>query len=142
MSPKTHATIGDLYKVEGKAELVHGEIVEMPPTGDDPGFASLRVAARLLSYTEQTGRGRAYGDGVGFHVNLPHRSRSARMLPTTLAPAWGCGLLKAHQSLRSRYVAKTTMGQRQSRPNAPNAPITSPVVPSSSGILICSVKMW
>jgi hypothetical protein len=27
---KTRATIEDLYKVEGKAELVNGEIVEMP----------------------------------------------------------------------------------------------------------------
>lgn len=38
---KTRATIGDLYHVEGKAELLHGEIVEMPPSGDDPGFASM-----------------------------------------------------------------------------------------------------
>jgi hypothetical protein len=30
MSTKTRATIDDLYKVEGKAELVNGEIVEMP----------------------------------------------------------------------------------------------------------------
>ena len=73
MHTKTRATIEDLYKVEGKAELVHGEIVEMPPAGDDPGFASLRIASRLLHYTEQTGQGRAYGDGMGFRVNLPHR---------------------------------------------------------------------
>jgi Uma2 family endonuclease len=73
MNPKTRATIEDLYKVEGKAELVNGEIVEKPPAGDDPGFASLKIASRLLYYTEQTGQGRAYGDGTGFRVNLPHR---------------------------------------------------------------------
>lgn len=73
MGIKTRATIEDLYKAEGKAELVNGEIVEMPPAGDDPGFASLKIAARLLTYAEQTGRGRAYGDGTGFKVNLPHR---------------------------------------------------------------------
>jgi Uma2 family endonuclease len=73
MSTKTRATIEDLYKAEGKAELVNGEIVEMPPAGDDPGFASLKIASRLLSYAEQTGQGRAYGDGTGFRVNLPHR---------------------------------------------------------------------
>ena len=73
MSIKTRATIADLYKVEGKAELVRGEIVEMPPAGDDPSFASLKIASRLLTYAEQTGRGRAYGDGTGFKVNLPHR---------------------------------------------------------------------
>ena len=35
MDVKTRATIEDLYKVEGKAELVNGEIVKMPPAGDD-----------------------------------------------------------------------------------------------------------
>ena len=73
MSTKTRATIEDLYKVEGKAELVHGEIVHMPPTGDDPGRASLNVAVSLRTYETQIGRGRAYGDGIGFHVHLPHR---------------------------------------------------------------------
>jgi len=73
VSIKTRATIEDLYQVEGKAELVNGEVVHMPPSGDDPGFASLRVASRLMAYVEQTKRGRAYGDGTGFRVHLPHR---------------------------------------------------------------------
>ena len=73
MDTKTRATIEDLYQVEGKAELVDGEIVHMPPAGDDPGFASLEIATSLRSYTRRTKRGRAYGDGTGFHVHLPHR---------------------------------------------------------------------
>ena len=73
MSTKTRATIEDLYKVEGKAELVNGEIIEMPPAGDDPNRASLRVATRLLAHEERTGTGRAYTDGAGFRVSLPHR---------------------------------------------------------------------
>jgi hypothetical protein len=40
MSTKTRATIEDLYKVEGKAELVNGEIVYMAPTGGIPGRAA------------------------------------------------------------------------------------------------------
>ena len=73
MSLKTRATIEDLYKVEGKAELVHGEIVHMPPTGDDPGYASGEIFVTWRDYVRRTRHGRAYGDGVGFHVNLPHR---------------------------------------------------------------------
>lgn len=73
MSIKTRATIEDLYKVEGNAELVNGEIVHMPPAGEDPGRASLHVAASLLDYEKRTRSGRAFGDGVGFRVNLPHR---------------------------------------------------------------------
>ena len=73
MSGKTRAILEDLYKVEGNAELVNGEIVCMPPAGDDPNGASLNVALNLREYEKRTGRGRAYSDGVGFHVNLPHR---------------------------------------------------------------------
>ena len=70
---KTRATIDDLYKVEGKAELVHGEIVYMSPSGDDPSAAGFEVAIRLREHARRTGRGRAYPDGTGFRVNLPHR---------------------------------------------------------------------
>jgi Uma2 family endonuclease len=73
MSPKTRATIADLYKVEGKAELVNGELVCMPPTGDDPNIAGGEIFASLREYARRTQRGRAYTDNVGFRVQLPHR---------------------------------------------------------------------
>jgi len=73
VSTKTRATIEDLYKVESKAELVNGEIVEMPPVGDDPGYASGEIFVTLRDYARRTKSGRAYGDGVGFYVHLPHR---------------------------------------------------------------------
>jgi Uma2 family endonuclease len=73
VSLKTRATIEDLYKVEGKAELVNGEIVEMPPSGDEPSSAGFEIATSLKTYARRSGRGRAYPDGTGFHVNLPHR---------------------------------------------------------------------
>ena len=73
MGIKTRATIEDLYKVEGKAELVNGEIVEMPPSGDEPSSAGFEIATSLKTYARRAGRGRAYPDGTGFHVNLPHR---------------------------------------------------------------------
>jgi Uma2 family endonuclease len=73
MNIKKQATIEDLYKVDGKAELVNGEIVLMPPTGDEPGSAGFEIAASLREYARRTGQGRAYPDGVGFHVHLPHR---------------------------------------------------------------------
>jgi Uma2 family endonuclease len=59
--------------VEGKAELVHGEIVQMPPAGEDPGAAGFEIAVSLRAYARRTRQGRAFPDGVGFKVNLPHR---------------------------------------------------------------------
>ena len=67
----TRATIDDLYKVEGKAELVNGEIVYMPPTGDDPGYAGDEIYVSLREHAKRIKRGRAFADR--FHVNLPHR---------------------------------------------------------------------
>ena len=40
MSTKTEATLEDLYKVDGKAELVNGEIVLMSPTGRRPSLCA------------------------------------------------------------------------------------------------------
>ena len=94
MSFNTRATIDDLYKVEGNAELVNGEIVHMPPVGDEPGFASLQVASRLLTHTEQTKLGRAYGDGVGFHVHLPHRESFSPDAAYHIGPRMGMRFLE------------------------------------------------
>jgi Uma2 family endonuclease len=68
MRAKARATIEDLYKVEGKAELVNGEIVEMPPAGDAPGYASGEIFATLRDSVRRTKQGRAYGDAVGFRL--------------------------------------------------------------------------
>jgi Uma2 family endonuclease len=75
MSTKTEATIEDLYNVyeDGKAEIVNGELVLMSPTGDLPGSAALEIVVSLHDYARRTKRGRAYGDNVGFIVNLPNR---------------------------------------------------------------------
>ena len=68
-----HATIDDLYKTSGKAELVNGELILMPPTGATPGQAAIEIVVSLHAYAKRTGRGRAVGDNVGFLVNLPDR---------------------------------------------------------------------
>jgi hypothetical protein len=55
MSVKTRATIEDLYKVEGKAELMNGEIVLTSPTGGIPGRAGRDHLCQLASARETTG---------------------------------------------------------------------------------------
>lgn len=42
------ATIQDLEKIDSKAEIVNGEIVYMPPTGDEPGYAGDIIMIRLF----------------------------------------------------------------------------------------------
>ena len=73
MSTKVEATIEDLYKVDGKAELVNGEIVHMSPTGLHPHYAAFRIARSLQDYEMTSQSGYAVCDNVGFEVDLPHR---------------------------------------------------------------------
>ena len=70
--PKT-ATVGDLYRVEGKAELVDGRIVKMSPSGDLPTLVAANIYSSLREYVKRAGRGIAYPDGAGFLCNLRHR---------------------------------------------------------------------
>jgi Uma2 family endonuclease len=70
--PTTEQLIAELYKVEGKAEIVNGEIVLMSPTGRRPGRAGFRICCSLEESEKRLG-GYAYPDNVAFIVNLPHR---------------------------------------------------------------------
>jgi Uma2 family endonuclease len=73
MSTKVEATIEDLYKVEGKAELVNGEIILMSPTGLLPNYAAAEIFSSLRQYSKRQKGGRAISDNVAFVVDLPHR---------------------------------------------------------------------
>ena len=75
MATKTHATVEDLYNLpeNRKAEIVDGEVVLMAPTGGKPGRASGRIYRSLDDYERRRGEGYAFGDNVGFLVDLPDR---------------------------------------------------------------------
>ncbi len=70
---KREATVEDLYRVpeNGKAEIVNGELVSMPPTGGGPGRSSGRIYISLDQYERKTRRGYAFPDNVGFISRRP-----------------------------------------------------------------------
>ncbi len=67
-STEVRATLDDLLAFDGNAELIHGRIVKLMPTGNRPGEIALGIAIGLWSHVKATGRGIARGDGVGFAV--------------------------------------------------------------------------
>jgi Uma2 family endonuclease len=75
MSTEIQATVEDLYHVpeNGKAEIVHGKLVLMAPTGGVPSRASGEIYVSLRAHERQTGCGYAFPDNAGFIVNLPNR---------------------------------------------------------------------
>ena len=72
LAAKLAAKLADVPE-NGKAELVKGELVYMSPTGGRPGRAATKIVASLDHYEEEHGGGYAFGDNVGFMVNLPDR---------------------------------------------------------------------
>jgi Uma2 family endonuclease len=56
-----------------KAEIVGGTLVRMSPTGARPGRAAMAIAVSLLEHERRHGGGRAFGDNLGFLVDLPGR---------------------------------------------------------------------
>jgi Uma2 family endonuclease len=64
----TRATLDDLYKVEGKAELIGGRIHTFMANGYLPGAVALEIVLSLRAYARASKRGFACGDGVGYAV--------------------------------------------------------------------------
>ena len=65
------ATLADLMKVEGKAELIGGRIVEHMATGRRPNRIAGQIYRQLCVYAEFGGTGEAYTDNMGFAIDPP-----------------------------------------------------------------------
>ena len=60
------ATLDDLYRTEGKAELIGGKVVEYMSTGIRPSEVASNIYVSLRAYSQRTGRGRAFNDNLGY----------------------------------------------------------------------------
>ncbi len=62
------ATLDDLYREEGKAELIGGRIVRYMATGYRPNRVAGRIYRSLDDHADRTGRGVACTDNIGFAI--------------------------------------------------------------------------
>src|SRR5258708_4964227 len=62
------ATLDDLYREEGKAELIGGRIGRYMASGHLPGGVTGNIYVSLRTYQKSTKRGVAHADGVGYAV--------------------------------------------------------------------------
>jgi Uma2 family endonuclease len=65
---QARATLADLRREAGKAELIGGRIVQLMASGRKPHRVAFRIARSLDDYAESTAVGEAYGDNMGFAV--------------------------------------------------------------------------
>src|SRR5438128_1467485 len=66
--PPSRATLDDLYRTPGKAELIGGRIVSCMATGHKPNRVAGRIFRSLDDHATQTGRGGAFTDSLGFAI--------------------------------------------------------------------------
>jgi Uma2 family endonuclease len=69
-STVTRATLDDLYRAEGKAELIDGRIVPLMSTGRKPNQVASRIFRTLDDYATLRGEGEAYTDNMGFAIPI------------------------------------------------------------------------
>ena len=62
------ATLDDLYRTEGKAELIGGRIVRFMASGHLPSAVAEEIFVSLRLYIKSTGHGVAHTDGIGYAV--------------------------------------------------------------------------
>jgi Uma2 family endonuclease len=117
MSTKVEATVEDLYHVpeDGKAEIVNGELVLMRPTGDLPASAAGEIFVGLRQYGRETDTGRAYGDNVGFIVNLPNRKSFSPDASFYIGPRMGGLFLEGAPIFAVEVRGKGDYGPRAER---------------------------
>lgn len=71
------ATIDDLARFPGKAELIGGRIVELMSTGRRPNRVASRIFRSLDDYAQACGVGEAYTDNMGFTIPMLPSTREA-----------------------------------------------------------------
>jgi Uma2 family endonuclease len=79
LSPRS--TIDDLYRVEGKAELIGGKIIHLMASGVKPSEVALEIAFALRAYVKRTRAGKAFGDGIGYAIRPPLASSRESFSP-------------------------------------------------------------
>lgn len=65
------ATLDDLMKVDGKAELINGRVVRLMPTGTLPTRLAKRTLIALDPHVVALAVGEAFGDSLGYAVDPP-----------------------------------------------------------------------
>ena len=92
------ATVDDLARVEGKAELVNGKILRMSPSGYEHGMLAGLIYRSLWHWCHRSAIGQVFTDSVGFICDLPGRKSFSPDV------AWYVGPLPAN---RKRFLPES-----------------------------------
>ncbi len=109
------ATIADLYKIKQKAELVNGEIILMPPTGDSLNRAGGSIYISLRQHERSVPQGRAYTDSIGYSVDLPGRKSFSPDASFHIGPSAGMKFIKGAPVFAVEVRSENDYGPKMER---------------------------
>src|SRR5262245_21352005 len=89
MQATTRATLDDLMRTEGKAELIGGRIVQLMPRGSWPSECAGNIYVSLKMYAQQCGQGKAYTDNIGYAVPMLPSGRESFSPDSSYCPGVG-----------------------------------------------------
>lgn len=115
MSTQSRATLEDLARAPGKAELIDGEVVLMSPTGDLPGAAGDEIYFSLRQHIASSGVGRAVSDNKAFRVDLPGRESFSPDAAFYTGPRGGMDFFPAAPVFAAEVRSKGDYGPRAER---------------------------
>jgi Uma2 family endonuclease len=75
--PPDRATVNDLYKEDGKAELIGGRMIRLSPSGHLPTLVAGEIAYSLHAHSRSIGRGAAYTGKLAYIVPVLSSGRKS-----------------------------------------------------------------
>ena len=100
MERKTLLTAYDLEQIPSddsvRLELIEGELITMPPAGEDHGYIGLEIGSEVRNFVKRHKLGRTYGSETGFRLSDD----------TVLAPDVAFVCKERVPTVRSRGFAK------------------------------------
>ena len=119
------ATLDDLMKVDGKAELINGRIVRFMPSGFLPGHVARRITRSLEDYVAVGGRGEPVADPVEYGFDPPLPSGRQSLCPdssfyTGVLPPKHMGYIDGAPTFAAEVRSENDYGPQAEREMAEN----------------------
>ncbi len=102
--------VEELMQIEGKAEIVGGEIININHAGGKSAYAATQISVALMKF--ESGEGFAFGSSPGFLCDLPNRKSFSPDAAFYIGPPIEMGFLPIPPVFAVEVRSKNDYGRR------------------------------